>query len=373
MNRLFFTTFLFVSVMSLSCKKEVKSVEEIPIKNEWEKLTDMQGYQVSSSASLDDMLVLQTNKSIAQIKPRVHFLENSMKMPFTNSDIRLPITSNISIVPNTFINTSTHQPQYFLRILNNRNSFAFGNSTLNYDLKLADDKLFAVNSPRNHGFSTDFFTNCMALNQNNTLLLNYTRLVAPNNNLVSTFLLLKIETNNASEPFVQVTTKKIVPINLHIHTQILQILAIDDYFLVSTSNGGVLKINEDGTFKKVFNGGLNQISLKINGNIFAAYSHSTFISNNDCETFTKTNTVIHEVLRNNLYNVNDSLISISNGRLITLNWDGNNMIRRELESKLIGHFSVCGVNVIDKNVYITTVRNGIYVKPLSQFFLTAKK
>ena len=156
----------------------------------------------------------------------------------------------------------------------------------------------------------------------------------------------------------------------------VQIVAVDDYFLVCGINSGLFKVRQDGTIKKVYSSPSVALTTvyQDRGILYAVESDSRnglLTSADEGETWQYRQGAPDFFQYSAYYAVGDSLVGITRGietnSLFTLRWNGNQYRVRELKSEGLGKADFTDLVQLGDTVYLGTT-SGLFKRPLRTFF-----
>ena len=341
-------------ILAFSCKKKTEIVE-IPVdkKYSWTEIKRFTGTEriFLSSGSSSNAIYFQQPFYFTELKNQNFNTGITVYDAFLPSDIniRIPISSNFSAFPFS---------DSILRILNNLEPNV-SQSGGYFNLKKIDPSLTGIQKYYNTLFKS------MSINNNGTLILSYytNRPLQP-----LSFMLFKIKTN-ASYPYVDTLYSKVVSIpRTSIDAYVRHISAINDYFLLDLSDNGIYKVNEDGTFKKVYSSATVDAFYEWQGKVYAhAEWDRLLISSDNAGNWQEFSGINSTMTSSNYYVIKDSLVGAYRDNIFSLKWSGTNYTQRFLKNDGIEGIKINGIEVLRDSVYVATT-SGLFTKPLSNFF-----
>jgi hypothetical protein len=211
-----------------------------------------------------------------------------------------------------------------------------------------------------------------ALNKNKYLLLAYRR-PAPTAMMTVLRLVLTRVTFNASQR-VQVQSQIIdfptTSTSGSGYPYISEITAIDDYFLVGKSDGGLFKVTENGNIRLVNPENSIKSIYKWQGKVYAQpFGNKLLVSADAGETWT-TYTNTPSFLRSSGFRVlGDSLIGFIQpfNQLYSLRWNSGTGRIRELKNDGLGEAAITDIALLGDTVYVGTT-SGLFKRPKTAFF-----
>ena len=264
-------------------------------------------------------------------------------------EIRMPINGDFCAFPYS---------DTILRVINNAQPLASPSGGY-FNLKKIDPSLSSIQKY--------YFTlfKSMAINKNGALLLAYF------NNRASqplTFMLLKIKTS-PTYPYVDTLfTKKIAIPKTGVDAYVRHIAAVNDYFLLDLSSNGIYKIQENGTFDRVYGPATIDAFYTWQGKIYAhGEGDRLLISTNEGDSWQEFSGLNTSMTFSNYYVINDSLVGVYRDNLFTIKWNASNYKQRFLKNDGVEGTRINGVEILGDTVFLATT-SGLFARPLKVFF-----
>lgn len=212
----------------------------------------------------------------------------------------------------------------------------------------------------------------MSINKNGTLLVAY-----DNNRLdkAYTAMLFGVKLNKFLPYVDTLFTRKVVIPRFEETSEIQDISAVEDYFLVNCRYDGTYKVKNDGTYRKVIDSYLPlQCIYEYKGKIYAYQGgfDRLFISSDNSETWQQFSGINEFRMRAKYSVIKDSLVGVGYNGIFTLKWNANNTYKqRFLKDDGFENTEINGIEILKDTVYVATT-SGLYAKPVSTFFDTKK-
>jgi hypothetical protein len=215
-----------------------------------------------------------------------------------------------------------------------------------------------------------------AINRNDYSLFSYLTDIPGDNSL---HLVLSKLSSDASlgTPVVAKSQTISAPLNnLSTYGGYTQIAAMDDYFLVCTTNSGLFKVQQDGSIKKVFTSTNLAIKnfYKYQGVLYGVEANgrnSILTSTDNGESWQYHEGIPDFFPASTFYSVGDSLVGITHqietNSLYTLRWNGSNYHVHELKNDGLGKADFTDLVQLGDTVYLGTT-SGLFKRPLNKFF-----
>ncbi|MET4075960.1 hypothetical protein [Hymenobacter sp. UYCo722] len=356
-------------ILSLSaCKKETEiQLKEVDKMYSWKEDRHFLGFgKVILGIGQDaSSLFLHTPGILSQLSPGVRsqpYFENlNGRMP-SDVAIRVPLAATVVAFPiaDTVVTVAPYadavNPEY----------------SANVRLHKLDPQAitYRVTVKSLSGRESQF----AAINRNNYLLLSYRRPGAAVGTTVLRLVLARITLTPGAFQRVQLQSQIIdfptSALSGSSYPYISQITAIDDYFLVSKSDGGLFKVTENGTVRLVDSERSVKTAYAWQGKLYAqSFSDKLLVSADAGETWT-TYTNTPSFLSSSRFQVlGDSLIGYTDSfnQLYSLRWNGGTGRIRELKNDGMGEAAINDIKQLGDTVYVGTT-SGLFKRPAKAFF-----
>ena len=214
-----------------------------------------------------------------------------------------------------------------------------------------------------------------AINRNDYLLLAYLT-DRPGDNALH-LVLSKLSSPFVGSPVTATSQVITAPLdNPTTYGGYVQIVAMEDYFLVCGINSGLFKVRQDGSIKKVYSSPSVGVTAfyKDRGILYAVESdrrNGLLTSADEGESWQYQQGVPDFFRFSTYYAVGDSLVGITHGietnSLFTLRWTGNQYRVRQLKNEGLGKADFTDLVQLGDTVYLGTT-SGLFKRPLRTFF-----
>lgn len=353
-----------------ACKKEDEiQVKEVEKTYSWTEVKRLSGLSkvILGTAKDATSLYLQLPGVLGRVSPGVanqRYFENISLAGWLPYDIsvRVPIAANIyawpagdtvmAVTPMTDPSSSQSSAYIRLRKLDPQASTLY-NTTVR--------------------INTTGDSQVGAINQNDYLLVAYRRTTTSPSDTPLRLMLAKVTKNRFErlEAQARVLSFPSLPSTTSF-PYVYRIVAIDDYFLVGHSGGGIYKVKQDGSIRLVSNQNGYWSMYKYQGKIYAYTfdnDNSVMISSDEGETWTKFSGIPSFFLTSNMQVIGDSLVGYiqQSNQLYTLRWNNATGKIRELKNDGLRETSITGIELLRDTVYVGTT-SGLYKRPLKSFF-----
>ena len=349
-------------IMTFSaCKKETEiQIKEVEKTYSWKE--DRHSYGLSkvilglgqdaSSLYLQSPGMLNQILPGAKVSAKPYFQNLNIRLP-SDVQIRVPLATTIFAFPwtDTVVTVAPYanavNPEYSADISLHK----LDPQALTYSVSLSDYSLAAIN-------------------RNNYLLLGYRR--APTTAGAPVLRLVLAHATFSAFQRVQVQSQTIdfpVP-PIYGAPSITHITAIDNYFLVSQSGGGLYKVTENGAIRLVSTENSVTATYKWQGNVYAQLLNSSLLVSADAgETWTSYANVPSYLRTSGFRVLGDSLVGYirASNQLYSLRWNGNKGRVRELKNDGLGETAITDIALLGDTVYVSTT-SGLFKRPKAAFF-----
>ena len=335
------------------CKKEIETqIKEVERQASWTEVPSLYGLSrvIMSTGTDGEAIYLQQPNAFTRLlsqKPLKGLVMTSGPLP-SDVNVRLPFGRDFFAYPYT--DTS-------LIICRNREPL---NSEFYFNLRRFD--------PAARRFDTHFFnlSKCMAINQNNYLLVPYEN-KRPDN--AFTFVLAAVQPGAlGSGPIKAYVGPVVIPRPSFSGAYLRYLVAIDDYFLASFGDGGIYKIKQDGTFRQVYGASTVDAIYKWNNTLYGPIEYGEIVTSTDNgETWVKSSGTPQQFTLASYYAVKDSLVCVHINSLYSLRWSGARYSLRPLKNDGLERATITGVEYLRDTVYVATT-SGLFTRPVKAFF-----
>lgn len=356
-------------VLSFSaCKKETEiQIKEVDKVYSWKEDRHFLGFgKVILGIGQDaSSLFLHTPGVLSQLSPgarsRPYFENLNGRMP-SDIAIKIPLAATVVAFPvaDTVVTVAPYadavNPEY----------------SANIRLHKIDPQ--AITYKSSLGYASGRQSQFAAINKNNYLLLSYRRPGAAAQTTMLRLVLARITLTPGAFQRVQLQSQAIdFPTSASSgsgYPYISQITAIDDYFLVGKTDGGLFKVTENGAIRLVDAERSVKTVYKWQGKVYAQpFSNKLLVSADAGETWTTYNNTPSFLLSSSFQVLGDSLIGHidSFNQLYSLRWNGGTGRIRELKNDGLGEAAINDIRQLGDTVYLGTT-SGLFKRPAKAFF-----
>jgi hypothetical protein len=346
-----------------ACKKEIETIKEVPVVASWTRSVYLQG---------SESVILAASGSPTQL---------SLFGPRTLVRLTAPAAGpqltrqGYVTVPIGFDNRPVVSPALYAQPV--RDSLVYVFYTTNPIAPAAIIRLkkldALVQEVGTRGLDIFHFG---AFNRNNYFLFSYFN-AEPQNPIKLVLTPVGIDASAIVPPTLQprvLTIPNPYPLS---RPDVRNIVAIDDYFLVSVGGVGVYKVWQDGTYKLVYADKVFADSFyKWQGWVYATLEYNEMLaSNNDGATWQLWKDVPDFFNFTTYHVVQDSLIGLTHNSggnaFFTLRWKNGTYTARRLKDDGLERLSFTSLDQVRDTVYISTT-GGLFKRPLTKFFESGK-
>ncbi|MGY3089880.1 hypothetical protein ACVWYF_002928 [Hymenobacter sp. UYAg731] len=351
-----------------ACKKETEvQIKEVDKVYSWQEDRHFRGFSkvilgIGQDAS---SLFLHTPGVLSQLSPGVRsrpYFENlNGRMP-SDVEIRVPLAATVVAFPiaDTLVTVAPYadavDPEY----------------SANIRLHKLDPQAITYNVAV--GYSPRSESQFAAINKNNYLLLSYRRPGAAAGTTVLRLVLTRITLTPGAFQRVQLQSQVIdfptSALSGSGYPYISQITAIDDYFLVGKTGGGLFKVTENGAIRLVDPENSVKAVYKWQGKVYAqSFGSRLLVSADAGETWTTYNNTPSFLSNSRFQVLGDSLIGYidAGNQLYSLRWNGGTGRIRELKNDGMGEAAINDIKQLGDTVYVGTT-SGLFKRPAKGFF-----
>lgn len=354
-NKVYFS-FLFLTVLLFSCKKEI--VEDPILPSIW---TEMKGFKLLRKTQLhshanDNRIAFLSANSITEIDDGYEGSEEEKPTHFINLGYDAGIRAKYPITDDYLIGAVGH---YLLISTFNDDKY----SRHQLSIKLSDyDSLYSSTKliTKNLGFGAP-------VNNKNQCLIPYNRIATETSPYQgSQFFLVDFELEEFAVFPIKLNSviQKEVPLESG-GFGVSKIEAIDSYFFMLYSYK-TIRLDENGEMNVVYEGAFNDI-IESNDTYYALSEQGLFFSVDKGLNWTFIENIDRYFLSANYSEVQGHKIAYINDQIWKIDFSKQGMQIEELDNKGLVSNHITSIAQYDGYVFISTL-SGVFTKPLDEFF-----